>query len=70
VIQVQHGAWKRYRVVHTNRRGRWSAKVVATYGKGTYYRTMVPATKHEVKTIAQVFRFYKVRASRSGLSLR
>jgi hypothetical protein len=63
VIQVKHGSWKRYKVVRTNRRSKWSARVVATFGNGTLYRAVVGKTKHEIRTISHVWRFYKVRTS-------
>jgi hypothetical protein len=65
-IQVKHGSWKTYKVVRTNRRSHWNAKVVATWGKGTLYRAVVGKTKHEIRTTSGIYRFYKVRASRSG----
>jgi hypothetical protein len=62
-IQVKHGSWKTYKVVKTDARSRWSAAVVATFGKGTYYRAVVRGTKNEVATASGVYRFYKVRTS-------
>ena len=59
LIQVKHGSWKKYKVVRTNRKSKWSAKVVATPGRGTYYRAVVGKTKHEIKTTSATYRFYK-----------
>jgi len=70
LIQVKHGSWKKYKVVRTNRRSHWSAKVVATWGKGTLYRAVVAKTAHEVRTFSQIYRFYKVRASRTAVAAR
>ena len=67
-IQVKHGSWKTYKVVRTNRRSHWNAKVVATWGRGTLYRAVVGKTRHEVRTFSQIYRFYKVRASRAVVS--
>jgi hypothetical protein len=69
-IQVKHRSWKTYKVVKTNRRSHWTAKVVATFGKGTLYRAVVGKTAHEVRTFSQIYRFYKVRVSRSAVSPR
>ena len=41
-----------------------------TWGRGTLYRAVVGKTKHEVRTFSQIYRFYKVRASRVAISAR
>jgi hypothetical protein len=66
IIQVQHGGWQKYKVVKTDSQSRWNAAVVATFGKGTLYRTVVGSTRHEVATASGIHRFYKVRTSRSA----
>ena len=58
-IQVKHGSWKKYKVVKTNRKSKWNAKVTATRGKGTLYRAVVGGTKRIHKTTSAVWRFYK-----------
>jgi hypothetical protein len=63
VIEVKHGSWKRYKVVRTNARSKWSASVVATFGKGTLYRAVVGRSTHEIATSSAIYRFYKVRTS-------
>jgi len=63
LIQVKHGSWKRYQVVKTDRRSRWRATVVATFGNGTRYRAVVAGSKHEIRTTSNIYRFYKVRVS-------
>jgi hypothetical protein len=65
-IQVKHGSWKTYKVVKTNRRSHWNAKVEATWGKGTLYRAVVGKSKNEIRTFSGIYRFYKVRASKTG----
>ncbi len=64
-IQVKHGTWKKYKVVKTDAKSRWSASVVATFGKGTLYRAVAARSKQEVATSSGIFRFYKVRTFRS-----
>jgi hypothetical protein len=63
LIQVKHGSWKKYKVVKTDSRSHWNARVVATFGNGTYYRAVVGRTKREIKTTSHVYRFYKIRTS-------
>jgi hypothetical protein len=58
-IQVKHGHWKKYKVVKTNTKSKWNAKVTATRGKGTLYRAVVGGTKKIHKTTSAVWRFYK-----------
>jgi hypothetical protein len=52
LIQVRHHGWKRYKVVRTNNRSRWSAFVKPSRGNGTYYRAVVAGTRHLIKTYA------------------
>ena len=59
-IQVKHGHWEKYKVVRTNKKSKWSARVTATRGKGTLYRAVVGGTKHEHKTTSAIWRFYKI----------
>jgi hypothetical protein len=55
-IQVKHGSWKRYKVVHTDSRSKYRAGVEATRGTGTKYRILVGGTKHLLKTKSGVYR--------------
>jgi len=48
VIQVKHHGWKRYKVVHTNRRSHWTVFVKPSRG-GTKYRALVAGTKHLIQ---------------------
>lgn len=52
LIQVKHHGWKRYQVIHTNRRSHWTVFVKPSRGNGTYYRAVVAGTKHLIKTYA------------------
>jgi len=52
LIQVRHHGWKRYKVVHTNRRSHWTVFVKPSRGGGTYYRAVVAGTKHLIKNYA------------------
>ena len=55
-IQVKHGSWKRYKVVHTNSKSKYRAGVEATRGKGTKYRILVGGTTSLLKTTSVVYR--------------
>jgi hypothetical protein len=61
LIQVKHGSWKKYKVVKTDSRSHWNARVMATFGGGTYYRAVVGRANREIKTTSHVYRFYKIR---------
>jgi hypothetical protein len=52
LIQVKHHGWKRYKVIHTNARSRWTVFVKPSRGGGTYYRAVVARTKHLIGTYA------------------
>jgi hypothetical protein len=45
LIQVKHGSWKKYKVVHTNARSRWSVRVKAGHNHWVKYRAVVARTK-------------------------
>lgn len=46
LIQVKrNGHWKKYSVVKTNAKSKFTARVRASHGKGTVYRSVVPGTK-------------------------
>lgn len=66
LIQVKHGSWKKYKVVHTNDRSRWRAFVKPTRGGGTLYRAVVAGTKN----ISKGFSFQIYRAYIQGRSAR
>jgi hypothetical protein len=55
-IQVKHGTWKRYKVVHTTSRSKYRAGVQATRGKGTKYRILVAGTKNLLQTKSIIYR--------------
>jgi hypothetical protein len=44
VVQVKHGGWHKYRVLHTSAKGKYSVKVSGSR-KGTKYRIIITATK-------------------------
>jgi hypothetical protein len=48
LIQVKHHGWKRYKVVHTNKRSHWTVFVKPSRG-GTKYRALVAGTKHLIQ---------------------
>lgn len=52
LIQVRHHGWKRYKVVRTNKRSRWTAFVKPSRGNGTYYRAVVAGNKNLIKSYA------------------
>ncbi len=52
LIQVKHHGWKRYKVVHTNKRSHWTVFVKPSRGGGTYYRAVVAGTKHLIGNYA------------------
>jgi hypothetical protein len=49
VVQVKHGGWHKYRVLHTSAKGKYSVKVTGSR-KGTKYRIIITATKHITAT--------------------
>jgi hypothetical protein len=70
-IQVKHGSWKRYKVVHTNARSHWSAFVKPTRGRGTLYRAVVAGTKNISKGFSfRIYRAYIDTRSARNLSPR
>jgi hypothetical protein len=69
VLQVKHGGWKTYKVLHTDAHSRWGSVVQPSRGKGTYYRAVVAGTKHLIKDYA-VGRFTIVGKSAYGVSPR
>ena len=52
LIQVKHHGWKRYKVVHTNRRSHWTVYVKPSRGAGTYYRAVVAGTQRLIGNYA------------------
>jgi hypothetical protein len=52
LIQVKHGSWKRYKVIRTDRRSRWSVRVAPGRGHYTQYRAVVAGTKRLQKSYA------------------
>lgn len=64
VVQaLHHGTWKRYDVIHTNRRSHWTAFVKPTRGRGTKYRVVVAGTKHLIKSYSTIYRVYIISRS-------
>jgi hypothetical protein len=59
LVQVKHGSWKKYKVVHTDRRSKFRVSVRATRGNGTKYRLVVPGNKHVLATKSGVYRAYR-----------
>lgn len=55
-IQVKHGSWTRYKVVHTTTRSRYRAGIQATRGRGTKYRILVGGTKNLLRTKSIIYR--------------
>jgi hypothetical protein len=49
-IEVKHGSWKKYKVVHTNAHSMFKAGVAASGGKGTAYRVIFAGTKQITAT--------------------
>jgi hypothetical protein len=45
VVQVKHGKWKKYRVLHTNAKSKYKVGVTGSRGNGTKYRLLVPGNK-------------------------
>jgi hypothetical protein len=68
LIQVKHHGWKRYKVVHTNQRSRWTAFVKPSRSTTTY-RAVVAGTKHLIKGTA-LGRFTIIGRSAYALSPR
>jgi len=68
VIQVKHGTWKKYKVVRTNARSRWSVRVKAGHNHWVRYRAVVAGTKklHKNGTAAK----FMVTFSRTPVSHR
>ena len=44
LVQVKHGGWKKYRVLHTNRKSKYRVGVTGSR-KGTKYRIIIAGTK-------------------------
>jgi hypothetical protein len=44
-IQVKRGTWKKYKVVHTNAKSRWSVRVKGGHNRWVHYRALVAGTK-------------------------
>jgi hypothetical protein len=70
LIQAKHGSWKRYDVVHTNKRSHWTAFVKPTPGNGTKYRAVVAGTKHLIKSYSTIYRVYIISKSAYSVSPR
>lgn len=58
VIQVKAGRWKKFKVIRTDRRSRWSIKLPAR-SKRTYFRAVVAGDKAFVKSISRVAYTYR-----------
>jgi hypothetical protein len=52
LIQVKHHGWKRYKVLHTDKRSHWTVSVKPSRGGGTYYRAVVAKTKTLIRDYA------------------
>jgi hypothetical protein len=49
LVQVKHGAWHKYAVLHTSAKGKYTVKVTGSR-RGTKYRIIITATKHITAT--------------------
>lgn len=50
LVQVKHGSWKKYRVLHTSSKGTYRVSVSGSRGHGTRYRIIIARTKSIVAT--------------------
>lgn len=50
LVQVKHGKWKKYRVLHTNAKSKYKVGVSGSRGKGTRYRIVISGNKHILAT--------------------
>jgi hypothetical protein len=52
LIQVQHNGWKKYKVIHTDGKSHWSARVTPGHNRYITYRAVVAGTKSLQKSDA------------------
>lgn len=68
VIQVKHGSWRKYKVVHTNVKSRWSVRVQGGHNRWVHYRAVVAGTNtlHKSYSLAKFKVTFNRTASRSS----